>query len=99
MNSRDTILNVSRDLPIGSSVLLPTSCAAPTGPSNVDGRCIMEGSRLPSSSRGGNSLTPSDHGQGTKRRRVAYPVYVLNNAPYTSGNVAGSNYKYVELVL
>ena len=80
---------VSSGLIEGSSSLLPTNCTPSTGPANVDGKCIMGGTSMPLSTRGGSIYG----NEWTKSPRcVAYPVYVMNNVPYTRGRVAGNNY-------
>lgn len=77
----------SGDLLRGASALLPTNCTPQTGPANVDGQCIMGGKRLPVGRHGdrASSGNPTD-------LCSAYPVYVMNNVPYTIGRVAGSDY-------
>jgi hypothetical protein len=77
------------DLLPGSSSLLPTACTPNTGPANVDGRCIMGGVAMPAGQRG--FYVPSLGLQAT-RQCVAFPVYLMNNVPYTNGRVAGNNY-------
>ena len=73
----------------GSSALLPTACTPSTGPANVDGRCIMGGLQMPAGRRG--YYVPS-MGLAPSERCVAFPVYLMNNVPYTNGRVAGTNY-------
>jgi hypothetical protein len=77
------------DLLAGSSALLPTSCTPSTGPANVDGRCIMGGTRMPAGRRG---YSIPSLGLETPGSCVAFPIYLATNVPYTSGRVAGSNY-------
>lgn len=84
-----TVLVASRDLPVGASALIPTSCTPATGPGNVDGRCIMGGTVLPSGPRGQEALARPEH---RPELCSAYPVYLRNNVPYTRGKVAGNNY-------
>ena len=84
-----TVLVASRDLPVGASALLPTSCTPASGPPNVDGRCIMGGTVLPSGPRGQEALARPAH---APELCSAYPVYLRNNVPYTRGQVAGNNY-------
>ena len=82
-------LVIPPDMIEGSSVLLPTACTPSTGPANVDGQCIMGGIQMPAGRRG--YFVPST-GLVSTNRCVAFPVYLMNNVPYTNGRVAGSNY-------
>lgn len=77
------------DLLSGSSALLPTQCTPESGPANVDGRCIM-GGRLVPAGRRGYYVPPTT--LNTTDRCAAFPVYLMNNVPYTNGRVVGSNY-------
>ena len=88
MNSFPVLVETGDLLP-GSSSLLPTACTPDTGPANVDGRCIMGGQVMPAGQRG--FYVPSQGLQDTNRC-VAFPVYLMNNVPYTNGRVAGNNY-------
>ena len=77
------------DMPVGASTLLPTKCDASTGPANVDGQCILGGTMLPTGTRGYYVPTV---GLAQSDRCVAFPVYLMNNVPYTTGRVAGNDY-------
>jgi hypothetical protein len=57
-------------------------CPKGGGPMNVDGRCILGGTLMPSGNRG-------YPGVGC----VASPVFVQGMVPYTNGTIAGSNYQ------
>lgn len=83
------VLIETGDLLPGSSSLLPTACTPDTGPANVDGQCIMGGVTMPSGPRG--FYVPSQ-GLQTTSQCVAFPVYLMNNVPYTNGRVTGNNY-------
>ena len=77
------------DLLSGSSALLPTACTPATGPANVDGRCIMGGTKMPAGRRGYHIPSLDMSTTGTC---VAFPIYLATNVPYTNGRVAGMDY-------
>lgn len=77
------------DLLGGSSALHPTSCTSSTGPANVDGRCIMGGTKMPAGRRGYHIPSLAMSTTGTC---VAFPIYLATNVPYTNGRVAGIDY-------
>ena len=77
------------DLLVGSSALLPTSCTPASGPANVDGQCIMGGTKMPAGRRGYHIPSLGMNATGTC---VAFPIYLATNVPYTNGRVAGMDY-------
>ena len=70
--------------------MIPTQrCPAGAGPLNVDGRCILGGTLMPSGLRGDSLPSTGYPSVGC----VAFPVFVQNQVPYSvNGNVAGDNY-------
>jgi len=64
-------------------------CPVGGGPMNVDGRCVLGGTLMPSGLRG--DLLPSMGYPSVGC--VAFPVFVQDMVPYTNGTIAGSNYE------
>lgn len=67
------------------------SCKAKQGVMNVDGKCVLGGYMMPSGLRGDKLPGMGFPSVGC----VAYPVFVQDMVPYTSGMVAGSDYEFL----
>ena len=64
-------------------------CNAKRGPPNVDGECILGGEKMPAGLRGWAIPSAGYKSDGC----VAFPVFIQDMVPYTSGKVVGSNYE------